>query len=66
MRDFFLVLWKKASMLNNRYKNDGLPELRLNSIQVQAKNEVEEKVNSGKYLFEEVKCAICGVFLLKY
>lgn len=47
-------------MLNNRFIYDAKPELQLNETQLRAKNEVEEKINSGVYSFEEVICAVCG------
>lgn len=47
-------------MLAKRYTNDGKTELKLNSVQAAAKNEVEAKIKSGKYSFEDVNCAICG------
>lgn len=47
-------------MLNDRYKYNSKPELKLNTTQLKAKSEVEEKVNSGIYSFEEVNCAVCS------
>ena len=46
-------------MISNRYKNDGKPEIKLNNTQLKAKSEIEKKVNSGKYKFEEVVCPAC-------
>ena len=47
-------------MLNDRFKFDAKPELKLNETQRKAKAEVEEKINSGIYTFEEVICVVCG------
>ncbi|MDD3741914.1 MAG: hypothetical protein PHH30_11825, partial [Bacteroidales bacterium] len=46
-------------MISGRYKNDGKPEIKLNNTQLKAKSEIEEKINSGKYEFEEVVCPAC-------
>jgi 2-polyprenyl-3-methyl-5-hydroxy-6-metoxy-1,4-benzoquinol methylase len=47
-------------VLSKRYIDDGLAELKLNSVQKIAKAEVEAKIISGIYSFEDVKCAVCG------
>ncbi|NLL29106.1 MAG: hypothetical protein GX259_09940 [Bacteroidales bacterium] len=46
-------------MLSPRFKNDGKPIYKLNEIQLQAKADVELKIEKGQYEFEEVNCAAC-------
>lgn len=46
-------------MIANRYRNDGKATLKLNSLQMQTRRIIEEKISSGKYKFEEVNCTIC-------
>ena len=47
------------TMLSQRFKNDGKPIYKLNEIQLQAKADVELKIEKGQYEFEEVNCAAC-------
>lgn len=46
-------------MLSPRFKNDGKPIYKLNEIQLQAKADVELKIEKGQYEFEEINCAAC-------
>jgi 2-polyprenyl-3-methyl-5-hydroxy-6-metoxy-1,4-benzoquinol methylase len=46
-------------MLNNRYINNGKPSIYLNTIQKKAKLEVERKIATNIYSFEQVVCPIC-------
>lgn len=47
-------------MLRNKYKNDKIPFFNLNDTQIQAKKEVEDKINNGIYTFEATRCPICN------
>lgn len=47
-------------MLGKRYENDGVPLLRLNALQVDVRERVVQKVDSGHYRFEQVPCCVCG------
>lgn len=47
-------------MLNNRYSNDKTSCLKLNPIQKDQKEKIQNHLDSGKYTFEEVSCLICG------
>ena len=47
-------------MLSKRFKNDGKPALRLNELQRQMKTQIEKKIATGIYRFEEVPCCVCG------
>lgn len=47
-------------MLNKRFIYDSKPEIKLNSVQISAKKAIEEKIEKGIYLFEQVNCALCG------
>ncbi|MEP1032788.1 class I SAM-dependent methyltransferase [Ekhidna sp.] len=46
-------------MLLERLKNDGRPELKLNSLQKKTKKLVSQKVNTGTYKFENINCPVC-------
>lgn len=46
-------------MLNSRYDNDGKPILELNPLQLGMKHQIERKVASGHYAFEESPCPVC-------
>lgn len=46
-------------MLGKRYRNDGIPIFRLNSIQIKVKKSIESKIKQGVYKFENVACCIC-------
>ncbi len=47
-------------MLSQRFKNDSIPVLKLNRVQLETKKRVEENIKAGKYRFESVCCSICG------
>ena len=47
-------------MLGERFVNDGLPAYKLNVRQEEAKNQLQNKINTKKYLFEKIPCLICG------
>ncbi len=47
-------------MISRRYENDGISTLKLNNTQLIAKSEVEKKITTGIYKFENVNCIICG------
>jgi len=46
-------------MISKRYKNDSVPILRLNKIQLGAKRKIEDKIKNGCYKFETLYCPIC-------
>jgi len=46
-------------MLDQRYKNDRKPLLKLNPIQERMKKKIENKIKNGSYHFEEVDCVLC-------
>ncbi len=46
--------------MNKRYLNNNIPAIRLNKIQLAAKNEVERKIKDNQYKLEYVDCAICN------
>lgn len=47
-------------ILGSRYKNDGIPTLNLNDLQIDYIHRVQNKILQGTYNFETVPCAICG------
>lgn len=47
-------------MLGKRYKYDGKPIIKLNSLQAKIKSQIEEKIRDGHYQTEKVACAVCG------
>ncbi len=47
-------------MILKRLENNGIPELKLNELQLKMKQQVSEKVDGKTYKFEEVNCAICN------
>jgi len=47
-------------LLGKRYRNDGIPILQLNSIQIKIKKNIESKIKKGIYKFEKVSCCICN------
>ncbi|MFT4304534.1 MAG: class I SAM-dependent methyltransferase [Candidatus Woesearchaeota archaeon] len=47
-------------MLNKRFKNDKTPIIKLNEIQLEAKKNIERKINSGTYKFEKINCILCN------
>lgn len=42
-----------------RLENNGIPELKLNELQLSMKRQIEEKINQNKYVFETTNCPIC-------
>jgi 2-polyprenyl-3-methyl-5-hydroxy-6-metoxy-1,4-benzoquinol methylase len=44
-----------------RLKNDKLPEIRLNRLQIEMKKNIDQKVKKAVYQFEKIKCPICLV-----
>lgn len=46
-------------MLSERYKYDGKPLLKLNTLQLETKAKIDKKVENGIYKLEEIPCAIC-------
>ncbi|MFK7810821.1 MAG: class I SAM-dependent methyltransferase [Saprospiraceae bacterium] len=46
-------------MIADRYKNDSDPLLDLNELQLKTKQQIEDKIKSGHYTFEEKECAVC-------
>lgn len=42
-----------------RLVNDGKPLLHLNKLQCQTKIDIETKINSGRYVFENISCVVC-------
>lgn len=49
----------KSTMLNKRFKNDGVPTIKLNELQLKSRDIVNQKVSDNVYAFEEVNCAVC-------
>ena len=47
-------------MISKRYKYDPKSILKLNNIQLNAKKEIEKKINSGHYNFKHINCQICA------
>jgi len=47
-------------MLSSRFKYNTKSIFNLNSTQKRAKKEIEEKVEDGSYLFENVSCQVCN------
>lgn len=47
-------------MIGDRYQNDDKALLKLNDLQVKTKKQVEAKIKSGHYQFEEKPCAVCN------
>ncbi len=41
-------------------KNNGIARLKLNKVQLKAKHEVDNKIATNQYKFEEICCPICG------
>jgi len=46
-------------MLSKRFEYDRKECEKLNNLQIKAKKEIKEKIDSGFYKFEEIKCPIC-------
>jgi 2-polyprenyl-3-methyl-5-hydroxy-6-metoxy-1,4-benzoquinol methylase len=51
---------KYKYMLSERYKNDGKVSIRLNEVQKATKLNVEQKIASGVYRFEDTICPGCN------
>jgi len=47
-------------MISPRYQNNYKPILDLNGVQLSKKRQIENKISSGHYKFEEISCAICS------
>jgi len=47
-------------MIADRYRNDGNATLKLNPLQLQTRQLIQEKIGSGRYQFEPVDCPICN------
>ena len=47
-------------MLSKRYEFDGKAILKLNSLQIEARGQVESKFKKGMYKFESFPCSICS------
>lgn len=47
-------------MISQRYKDDSLSILKLNKIQLESKDRVENYIKNGNYNFESICCSICG------
>lgn len=47
-------------MLSKRYNNDGKAVLKLDSLQVETRHEIESKIAKGIYKFESIPCCICS------
>lgn len=47
-------------MLSKRYRNNGIPIIKLNSIQLNIKKKIELQLKRGIYKFESVPCCICN------
>jgi len=42
-----------------RLKNNGIPELKLNQLQLAMKKQIEKNIQENKYVFEKTNCPIC-------
>lgn len=47
-------------MLSKRYRYDGKPILKLNSLQMAMKEQITRKVERNHYVFERVPCYVCN------
>lgn len=47
-------------MLSGRFKNDGKALLSLNALQQNIKDQIDVKVRTGEYSFEEISCPLCN------
>ncbi|MCB0191142.1 MAG: class I SAM-dependent methyltransferase [Anaerolineae bacterium] len=47
-------------LLSSRYVYDTNPHKLLNKLQLEMKQQVDDKVASGYYAFESVRCCVCG------
>ncbi len=48
------------SVLSKRMINDKKSIFSLNDLQKSIKNQIENKIQSGRYVFEQISCPICG------
>ena len=46
-------------MVLERFRNDGIPTIPLNDIQIKYKKLVEEKIKNKHYTFETISCVVC-------
>ena len=51
---------KFFNLLHKRYKNDGIPIIKLKNLQVKTLNRVKKKIETGFYKFEKIACCICN------
>jgi 2-polyprenyl-3-methyl-5-hydroxy-6-metoxy-1,4-benzoquinol methylase len=49
------------NLISSRFMNDSQPLLHLTRLQLASKQQVDEKVASKRYRFQEVPCVICGM-----
>ena len=47
-------------LISNRYKYDSKSILKLNTLQLKTKKEIEAKINNGQYQLESISCPICA------
>ena len=47
------------NMLSKRFKNDGEAHLKLNKLQMTMRDQVDLKVSSAAYSYEQVSCPVC-------
>ncbi len=46
-------------MISERYRNDGRATLELNQLQIRIKQQIETKIDTGHYRFEQANCPVC-------
>jgi len=44
-----------------RLKNNGIPEMKLNRLQLDMKKQIESNIKENIYVFENIKCPICEI-----
>jgi len=44
-----------------RLKDNGIPEIKLNQLQLEMKMQVENRIQENKYVFENINCPICKI-----
>jgi SAM-dependent methyltransferase len=47
------------NLLHRRYKNDGIPIIKLKNYQLKTLGKIKEKIEEGIYRFEKIPCCIC-------
>jgi 2-polyprenyl-3-methyl-5-hydroxy-6-metoxy-1,4-benzoquinol methylase len=47
-------------LLGERFRNNGVPTVQLNALELEMKKIVDDKVSSGAYGFEDIPCPVCG------